>query len=100
YDWIQRHFEEYFKVRVPTKEILDVFQPGEAPKLMKARRVLQILIDAEKTLIFSPMVVGKYDLGDLERVKPVADKRIPLDSPPELFWEMFDQVLSIAPESK
>ena len=97
YDWVRRHFEEYAKVRVPESKIVKVFQPGEAAKFMKKRRVLQIHIDPQKNLIFSPMVIEKYSLGDLRRVKPIAERTVPANSPPEVFWKAFDEALAAAP---
>jgi hypothetical protein len=96
-DWIRRHFEEYARIRVPEDKIVKVFQPGEAAKFMKGRRVLEIHIDPQKNLIFSPMVVDKYNLGDLKRVKPLVEQSIPLSRSREVFWKTFDEALAVAP---
>jgi len=100
HEWVRRHFEEYARVRVPESRIVKPFQSGEAAKFMKQRRALQIHIDPQRNLIFSPMVIEKYSLGDLRRVKPVAERTIPANSPPDVFWKTFDEALADAPPDK
>jgi hypothetical protein len=99
-EWVHRHFDEYAKIRVPEDRILPVFGAGEAKRVMKRRRALEIHIDPQQNLIFSPMIVERYALGDLRRVKPLAEQTIPLTSSPEGFWKAFDQVLAVAPISE
>ncbi len=97
HEWVERHFEEYSRVRLPEDEFIKVFQPGEGRKFMRNRRVLEIHVDIAGNLIFSPMVVEKYDLADLKRVKPVCERTIPANSPADVFWNTFDAALADAP---
>ena len=97
YEWIHRHFVDYAKTRVPEDKIIKVFQTGEARRFMKHRRALQIHVDHQNNLIFSPMVIEKYSLGDLRRVKPMAERVIPSSSEPDVFWKAFDEALADAP---
>jgi len=96
HDWVCRHFKEYAKIRVPEGKVMKVFQPGEAAKLMKKRRAIEVHIDAQKNFVFSPMVIEKYSLGHLQRVKPIVERTIPGDSPLEVFWKAFDEALADA----
>ena len=97
YNWIRRHFEEYAKIKVPENKIVKAFRPGETEKAMKNHCILQIHIDPQKNLILSPMVAEKYNLGNLRRVKPLAEQTIPLSSSPEIFWKAFDNAVAVAP---
>ena len=97
FDWVRRHFHEYSKTRLPRDKFIKVFEPGEAKKYMGGRRVLQVHVDPDNNLILSPMIVGKYDLGDLKRVKPLAEQTIPISSSSGVFWTTFDKALAAAP---
>jgi len=97
FDWVHRHFEDYQKVRLPEKDVVPVFQRGEAKQLMKGRRALEVGRYPDGTLLFSPKVIRKYDLADLEPVGKEARRTIPVNSSPELFWKAFDEVLAAAP---
>lgn len=97
YDWVRRHFEEYVKIRFPEKELVPVFQSGEAEKLMKGRRALEIGRYPDGTLLFSPKAIRKYDLADLEGVGKEARRTIPENSSPGVFWKAFDEALAAAP---
>jgi hypothetical protein len=97
YDWVHRHFDEYLRLRVPENKIVPVFGPGEAERLMKSRRALEIGRYPDGTLIFSPKVIRKYDLADLGPVPKEHRRTIPENSPPDVFWKAFDQALVAAP---
>jgi hypothetical protein len=97
HEWVRRHFEEYARVRVPANKVVKAFQPGEGAKFMKGRQAIEIDTDPKKDLIFSPMIIGRYDLADLERVKPLAERTIPMDSSSAVFWKNFDEALAAAP---
>ena len=99
FDRIRAHFEEYFRVRVPESKLQRVFAPGEARKHFKNRRVLEISIHPEKNLILCPMVVEKYSLGDLRRVRPLIERVIPLTISKDMFWKVFDDVVVNAPQT-
>lgn len=97
YDLVRRHFEEYLKVRLPEKNVVPVFQSGEAEKLMRGRRALEIGRYPDGTLIFLPKVIRKYDLAELGPVGKEARRIIPENSPPDAFWKAFDEALAAAP---
>lgn len=97
HEWVTRHFQDYARVRLPRDKIIKPFESGEAKEFMADRRVMEIHIDHDKNLIFSPMVVEHYSLENLNRVKPIVERAIPISSPPSVFWEAFDRALADAP---
>jgi hypothetical protein len=97
YDWVRRHFEEYLRIRLPEQEVVPVFESGEAKKLMKGRRALEIGRYPDGTLLFLPKEISKYALADLKGVGKEARRTIPENSPPEVFWTAFDEALAAAP---
>lgn len=97
YDWVRRHFEEYLRIRLPEQEVVPVFESGEAKKLMKGRRALEIGRHPDGTLLFSPKEISKYALADLKGVGKEARRTIPENSSPEVFWTAFDEALAAAP---
>ncbi len=96
YDWVRRHFEEYLRIRLPEKEVLPVFQSGEAEKFMKGRRALEIGRYPDGKLIFSPKVIRKYDLAHLEGVGKETRRIIPENTSADVFWKAFDEALAAA----
>src|SRR5687767_1892721 len=77
YDWVRRHFEEYRKIRLPEKQVIPVFQPGEAKRWMKGRRAVKVGRYPDGTLIFSPKIIRKCDLACLDPVGKEARQAIP-----------------------
>jgi len=97
YEWVRGFVKEYAIVRVAEEKLVKVFQPGEARKFMRERKAIEIHVTREGTLIFSPMVIEKYSLVHLRRVSKESELTIPLNSPPDVFWKTFDEVLALAP---
>ncbi len=97
YDWVHRHFEEYLRIRLPESKVVPVFQSGEAEKLMKGRRALEIGRYPDGKLIFSPKAIRKYDLAYLEGVGKETRRTIPENSSLDVFWKAFDEALAAAP---
>lgn len=99
HDWVRRHFEEYLKIRLPEEKAEKVFQLGEAKKHMKDQSAVEISRDPDGNLIFSPRVIRRYNLADLEGIGKETRRIIPESSTPEVFWKTFDEVLAIAAEA-
>lgn len=97
YDWVRRHFEEYQMIRLSEKDVIPVFQAGEAKKTMKGCKIVDIGRDPTGLLIFSPKMARRYDLAWLEGVGKQYRRTIPESSPADVFWTTFDEVLAAAP---
>lgn len=96
YQWIQSHFVEYLRIRLPENKVVKVFQPGEARKLMKGRDVVDISRDPDGNLIISAKRIERYDLAGLVGLHQDSLRTISEKSPPDVFWKAFDDVMSIA----
>jgi hypothetical protein len=99
HEWVRRHFEEYSKVRIPVEKVIKVFQPGEAKRLMKDRTAVEISIDPDGNWILSPKTIDRYDLAELGNLGKETRRAIPGDSPSDVFWKTFDEVLAIAQQA-
>jgi hypothetical protein len=99
HDWVRRHFEEYLRIRLPEEKVENVFQPGEAKRLMKDRSAVEISRDPDGNLILAPRRIRRYDLADLEGLGKETRRIIPETSPQDVFWKTFDEVLAIAAEA-
>jgi hypothetical protein len=98
YELVRRHFEDYDRVRLTPDRRLPTFRPGEAKKLMKHRRAVEIKKDSLGNLNFRPKIIDKHSLAHLRGLGPTAVKSIPWVSPHELFWRVFDEALASAPQ--
>jgi hypothetical protein len=99
HEWVRRHFEEYSTIRLPREKVEKVFRPGEAKMLMKDRSAVEISRDSDGNWIFSPKTIQRYDLADLAGLGNETCRAIAGNSPPDIFWKTFDEVLAIATEA-
>jgi hypothetical protein len=96
FEWVCKHFEEYQSTRLPEEDVVKVFAPGEAKKLMQDRSALEINQDDEGNLLFSPRAIQRYDLAYLESLGKESRRVVPKGSSADDFWRIFDEVLSLA----
>jgi hypothetical protein len=99
WSWIQRHFEEYTRTRLPEEKTTPVFGPGEERKFLRDRCPVRIRMEDSGDLTLIPQTFSKYRLGELESLGKDTRRTIPKDSPSEVFWKAFDEVLTIASEA-
>lgn len=93
FDLVRRHLSDYLLLRLPEENAKPVFRPGDAKKVMKGSRVLEIHRLECGEILFSPQVIQKYSLVHLRRVGKHCDITIARDSAPEVFWKAFDAAL-------
>lgn len=99
YAWVCRHFTEYRTVRLAKSDVIPIFRPGEAKKVMKGRSALEISQDPAGNLIFSPKSIRRYDLVHLEGLGRETRRIISESASEKIFWATFDEVLAMASEN-
>jgi len=94
FEFVQRHPTDYFLLRIPEENIKPVFRPGDAKKVMKGGRALQIHRLESGQILFRPQEIRKYSLAHIRRLGKEFDITIDRDSTAELFWKSFDTALA------
>jgi len=90
FDLVRRHLSDYLLLRLPEENAKPVFRPGDAKKVMKGGRALEIHRLKSGEVLFSPQVIQKYSLVHLRRVGKDSDITIARGSAPEVFWKAFE----------
>ncbi len=96
WEWIRCHFEEYPRIRLPEEKVIAVFGPGEEKKFLKDRHAVRIRVEESGDLTLIPQTFAKYTLAGLESLGSETRRTIRADSPYDVFWKTFDEVLAIA----
>lgn len=96
WDWVRRHFEEYKRVRLPEEQATAVFDPGEERRFLKDCYAIRIRMEDSGDLTLIPQTFSKYTLAGLESLGQETRRTVSSDSPAEVFWKAFDEVLPIA----
>jgi hypothetical protein len=94
-DWIQKHFAEYERTRLPESEIVKVFLPGEGKKKLKDRISIFLWTDTDK-LWLAPIRIQKYDSLLFEDLGRDKHRSVGRDCTPEEFWSAFEHALALA----
>ncbi len=95
FDLVRRHLSDYLLLRLPEENVKPVFRPGDAKKVMKGGRALEIHRLNCGEILFSPQVIQKYSLVHVRRVGKDSDITIARDPTPEVFWKAFDAALGV-----
>ncbi len=99
FEWVHRHFAEYAKTRVCEERVVQPFGPKDGKRFMADRDVVEIHKERTGELRLIPAVVRQYNLGrGIEVLEREKRRTIPGDSSSELFWQVFDEVLSVSHE--
>lgn len=99
YDFVHRHFEEFTKIRICEKDVVPPFDQKQAKRYMEDRDVVEIKSQVGSDVGFLPCVVRRYNLGGgIEVLGREKRRTIPANSPPEVFWSTFDDVLAFSHE--
>ena len=94
FEFVRRHLSDYLLLRLPEENVKPVFRPGDAKKVMKGGRALQIHRLKGGEILLSPQIIQKYSLVHLRRVGRDFDITIAHDSAPEVFWKAFDAAVA------
>ncbi len=92
---MRRHLSDYLLLRLPEEDAKPVFRPGDAKKVMKGGRALEIHRLKGGEILFSPQVSQKYSLVHLKRVGKDSDITIARESTSKVFWQAFDAALAM-----
>jgi hypothetical protein len=96
YAWVRYHFEEYMTIRISEEKVRRVFAPNEEKAFLKDCYPIRIRMDDSGDLTLIPQIFTKYTLANLESLSKDKRRTISKDSPPDVFWKAFDEVLTIA----
>jgi hypothetical protein len=94
--FINSHFQEYERIRLPEEEVVEPFQPGEAKRLLKNSVAVYIWKDNSRRLCLAPLRLNKNDplvSRDLGREN---HRCLPENVTEADFWRIFDEVLAVA----
>ncbi len=99
WDWIRRHFGEYARIRLPEAQATAVFEAGQEKKFLKDRYAVRIRLEDSGDLTLIPQTFSKLTLAGLESLGKETRRTIPANSPADVFWKTFNEVLEISCEA-